>query len=327
METRQFGKTDMQVSVLGFGGSEIRGASVADVEQLLGSAFDSGVNVIDTGECYGDSEDLIGRAVASRRSNYFLFTKCGHAVGDELPAVPEWDPRLLEASIERSLRRLRTDHLDLLQLHSCSLDVLRKGDVIKVLEKAKREGKTRYIGYSGDNEDARYAIHTGAFDTLQTSVSIADQQPATLTLPSALEKGMDVIAKHPIANAAWTKEEMPESEYAYPYFKRLQSLAYDFLHGPAGRGDGHRWDTKPGPLDCQRPPARWRPAAARSGRGYPRPLAGSRGAGLVWAGLAHGDGSYPFCLRLSLGAEKRPLPLSRGRGRFVRVSFSLKNLC
>ena len=233
METRQFGKTDMQVSVLGFGGSEIRGASVADVEQLLGSAFDSGVNVIDTGECYGDSEDLIGRAVASRRSNYFLFTKCGHAVGDELPAVPEWDPRLLEASIERSLRRLRTDHLDLLQLHSCSLDVLRKGDVIKVLEKAKREGKTRYIGYSGDNEDARYAIHTGAFDTLQTSVSIADQQEIDFTLPAARQLGMGIIAKRPLAEAVWLRESVAKNAYAYPYWERLQTLNYNFLHGDA----------------------------------------------------------------------------------------------
>ena len=233
METRQFGKTDMQVSVLGFGGSEIRGASVADVEQLLGSAFDSGVNVIDTGECYGDSEDLIGRAVASRRSDYFLFTKCGHAVGDELPAVPEWDPRLLEASIERSLRRLRTDHLDLLQLHSCSLDVLRKGDVIKVLEKAKREGKTRYIGYSGDNEDARYAIHTGAFDTLQTSVSIADQQEIDFTLPAARQLGMGVIAKRPLAEAVWLRESVAKNAYAYPYWERLQTLNYNFLRGDA----------------------------------------------------------------------------------------------
>lgn len=229
METRQLGKTDMQVSVLGFGGVEIDGASLADVEQLLGSALDAGINVIDTAECYGDSEDLIGRAMASRRSDYFLFTKCGHADGDELPDYPEWDPRLLTASIERSLRRLRTDHVDLLQLHSCSLDVLRKGDVIKVLEKAKREGKTRYIGYSGDNEDARYAIHTGAFDTLQTSVNIADQQEIDFTIPAAREKDMGIIAKRPIAESVWLQENPEKSDYAYPYWERLQTLKYDFL--------------------------------------------------------------------------------------------------
>ena len=233
METRQFGKTDMQVSVLGFGSSEIRGASPSDIEQLLNTALDAGVNVLDTAACYGNSEDLIGRAVASRRSDYFLFTKCGHNVGDELPDYPDWDPRLLEASIERSLRRLRTDHVDLLQLHSCSLDVLRKGDVIKVLEKAKREGKTRYIGYSGDNEDARYAIHTGAFDTLQTSVSIADQQEIDFTLPAARERGMGIIAKRPIAEAVWLHETLDKNAYAYPYWERLQTLNYDFLKSGA----------------------------------------------------------------------------------------------
>jgi aryl-alcohol dehydrogenase-like predicted oxidoreductase len=233
METRQFGKTDMQVSVLGFGGSEIRGAEPSSVEQVLNTALDAGINVIDTAACYGNSEDLIGRAVSSRRNDYFLFTKCGHAVGEDLPDLPDWDPRLIEASIERSLRRLRTDHLDLLQLHSCSIDVLRKGDVIKVLEKAKREGKTRYIGYSGDNENARYAIDTGAFDTLQTSVSIADQQGIDFTVPKAEERGMGIIAKRPIANSAWLSKTLAKDAYGYPYWERLQMLDYDFLKGSA----------------------------------------------------------------------------------------------
>lgn len=234
METRQFGKTDMQVSILGFGGSEIRGSSLTDVEQLLGSALDAGLNVIDTAACYGDSEELIGKAVAQRRSDYYLFTKCGHAVGEELPDLPDWDPRLIEASIDRSLRRLRTDHIDLIQLHSCSLDILRRGDVVKVLQKARGAGKVRYIGYSGDNEDARYAIRMDVFDSLQTSINIADQQGIDFTLPMAQERNMGIIAKRPIANAAWLYPSMEKSAYGYPYLERLQTLRYDFLQsGPA----------------------------------------------------------------------------------------------
>lgn len=230
METRQFGKTDMQVTVLGLGGSELRGSSLTDAERLLGNALDTaGINVIDTAECYGDSEDLIGRAAASRRGDYYLFTKCGHAVGEELPALPDWDPRLLEASIDRSLRRLRTDHVDLLQLHTCSLDVLRHGEVIQVLEKAKRMGKTRYIGYSGNNEDARYAIRTDAFDVLQTSVNIADQQEIDFTLPMAIERKMGIIAKRPVANVAWIYDEVEPSAYHYQYWERIKKLQYGFL--------------------------------------------------------------------------------------------------
>jgi aryl-alcohol dehydrogenase-like predicted oxidoreductase len=80
VETRQFGKTDMRVSVLGFGGAEIgfEHATPGIVSRLLGDALDAGLNVIDTAECYYDSEELIGQALADRRRQFYLFTKCGH---------------------------------------------------------------------------------------------------------------------------------------------------------------------------------------------------------------------------------------------------------
>ena len=230
MEKRVLGKTDMHVSVLGFGGSEIGygQAAVETVERLLGGALDAGLNVIDTAECYVTSEELIGRAVSGRRADYYLFTKCGHAAGIDLP---DWDARLLEQSIERSLKRLRTDHLDLLQLHSCSEEVLRQGDVIEVLRRARDAGKTRYIGYSGDSRAALYAVECGAFDTLQTSVNIADQESLELTLPHARARGLGVIAKRPIANAVWKNDARPGDPYVQPYWDRLQKLDYQFLRG------------------------------------------------------------------------------------------------
>src|SRR5438445_5968069 len=107
MQHRKLGKTDMDVSVLGFGGSEIgyQGVSARTVAKLLGSALDAGLNVIDTAECYDDSEVLIGKAVGARRRDFFLFTKCGHAGGW---GRADWRLDGLLKSIERSLKRLGT---------------------------------------------------------------------------------------------------------------------------------------------------------------------------------------------------------------------------
>jgi aryl-alcohol dehydrogenase-like predicted oxidoreductase len=137
---------------------------------------------------------------------------------------------LLLNSIERSLKRLKTDCVDLVQLHSCSEQELRKAAVIDALNQARDRGYTRYIGYSGDSRAAQYAVDCGAFDTLQTSLSIADQEALDLTLPRAIEKNMGVIAKRPLANFAWVNGSRPPRDgYAYPYWERLQKLKYDFL--------------------------------------------------------------------------------------------------
>jgi aryl-alcohol dehydrogenase-like predicted oxidoreductase len=228
MEKRKYGNTDLNVSVLGFGGAEIgfEGASESDVDKLLGSALDAGLNVIDTAECYKTSEELIGKTVSHRRSDYYLFTKCGHASGLDLP---DWDPAMLEMSIDRSLKRLQTDYVDVIHLHSCSEELLRKGDVIDVLRRAKEKGKTRYIGYSGDHQAALYAVQCGAFDSLETSVNIADQEAVSLTIPEAVKRGMGVVAKRPVANVAWRTTEKPDNAYLHAYWERLQKLQYEFL--------------------------------------------------------------------------------------------------
>jgi len=232
MQYRSFGKTGLNVSVLGFGGSEIgeQGVSQKVAGSILGGALDAGINVIDTAECYADSEALIGKAIGHRRGDYHLFTKCGHVTGalDHL-RYHEWDPRLIAKSIDTSLKNLRTDHVDLLQLHSCSEVRLRQGDVIRAVEEAKRAGKTRFIGYSGDSDDAICALESGAFDALQISVSIADQESIERVLPIARERGLGVIAKRPVANAVWMRTRVASSDYSREYWDRLKALEFDFL--------------------------------------------------------------------------------------------------
>jgi aryl-alcohol dehydrogenase-like predicted oxidoreductase len=226
----------LEVSVLGFGGAEIgyEGAAASTVETLLNTALDAGLNVIDTAECYanGDSssEELIGQAIGHRRGDFHLFTKCGHSAG---LGLPDWDPRLLEASIERSLKRLRAEVLDLVQLHSCSEAILRQGDVIDALRRAREAGKVRFLGYSGDNDSARYAVECGAFDTLQTSISIVDQSAIDTTLPLARERNMGVIVKRPIGNAVWRHASRPDNGYVVTYWERLQALDYPFTRDGA----------------------------------------------------------------------------------------------
>ena len=233
MEMRQLGRTGMDISVLGFGGAEIgfEQASIDQTARLLGAALDAGLNVIDTAECYGSgetaSEQLIGQAVSHRRGEFFLFTKGGHRAGLE---HEDWTPELITAGIERSLKRLKTDYLDLVQLHSCGLTILQQGEVIAALQAARDAGKTRFIGYSGENEAAEYAVSCGAFDTLQTSINVADQRCLERWVKSAAEAGMGIIAKRPIANACWlwpTEDECPA--YSKPYWQRLETLAYEAL--------------------------------------------------------------------------------------------------
>jgi aryl-alcohol dehydrogenase-like predicted oxidoreductase len=230
MEKRKFGKTDMEVSVLGFGGAEIGydpDQNQDGVNRLLNSALDAGLNLIDTAAAYKTSEKLIGEAIGKRRKDFYLLTKCG-----ALDAFTryDWTKKGILETIETSLRNLKTDYLDVAQLHSCSSEILNRCEAIEGLLRAQEKGYTRYIGYSGDNEDAKTALEMDVFDAFQTSVSIADQMPIDGNIKLAAEKGLGIIAKRPIANAVWRHREKPVDSYHHGYWERIQKLKYPFLN-------------------------------------------------------------------------------------------------
>ncbi len=227
MEKKVLGKTGIEISRLGIGLSET-GFNLSEAEQqqasdVLNTALDQGINFLDTAACYDLSEEQIGNAVSHRRSEFVLATKAGHF----LPRGEgeDWTADVIHNSIDRSLRRMKTDHVDLLQLHSCTVEVLERGEVIEALQKVREAGKTRFIGYSGDNENAEWAVESGIFDTLQTSFNLVDQKARPNLLPGAESKGMGIIIKRPIGNAVWGSPHDPKPyehipSYTEEYFRR-----------------------------------------------------------------------------------------------------------
>ena len=231
MQKVQFGSTGFETSRLGVGLSEIGSFELSDQAQatnVLNTALDNGINFLDTSACYGISEELVGNGVSQRRDDYFLATKAGHiARGYEGEA---WTFQTVVDSIDRSLRLLQTDHVDVVQLHSCDIDVLEKGDAIRALQEAQQAGKTSFIGYSGDNESAHWAVDSGLFATLQTSYNLVEQRARTTgLLEKAIAKGMGTIIKRPIAGGVWGKSrpdaaDQTASNYNTPYLDRPKSV-------------------------------------------------------------------------------------------------------
>ncbi len=230
MQKRNFGKTGLKVSPLGFGAAPIGFLETerADALAVLNLLLDHGVNLIDTAACYPGSEIMLGDTIANRRDECILVTKAGHVVDGA--SGKEFSPQVITESIDRSLKRLRTDRLDVVLIHSCKKDLLEKGDALGALLKAKAAGKIRFAGYSGDNEAATYAAGLPGIEVIETSVNIADQVNIDSVLAAAAKHGHGVEAKRPIANAAWRSVDEQRGiykNYASEYKKRLTAMKLD----------------------------------------------------------------------------------------------------
>jgi aryl-alcohol dehydrogenase-like predicted oxidoreductase len=230
MRKSTFGKTGYPVSCLGFGGAPI-GLLKTDrdrVGEILRTLLDAGVNLIDTAAGYAGSEELIAAAVGHRRGEFVIVSKCGGLVPGVTGA--DWSAGLIAQTVDRSLANLKTDHLDVMLLHSCDLQTLKTGEALGALVRARDAGKIRFAGYSGDNEAAAYAAALPDIAVLETSISIADQVNIDNALPVARKHNVGVLAKRPIANAAWKpKSAQPGfyGDYAQPYHDRLAKMNLD----------------------------------------------------------------------------------------------------
>ena len=229
MEKVKFGDTGLEVARLGVGlaeiGSELTMSEIDQAAGVLNGALDAGINFLDTAASYGISEELIGKTVSSRREEYHLATKAGRNRGDG----DGWSYETISESIDRSLRRLQTDRVETVQLHSCGIEVLERGDAIRALQDAQDAGKTRFVGYSGDNEAAHWAVDSGMFQTLQTSFNLVEQRAySSGLLEKAAAAGMGVIIKRPIGGGSWGRAKSGEAgairAYDDEYFRRSAAM-------------------------------------------------------------------------------------------------------
>jgi aryl-alcohol dehydrogenase-like predicted oxidoreductase len=218
---RAFGKTGLEVSVLGFGAGHVGGDDLSEDQAgtLLNAVLDLGVTLIDTARGYGQSEERIGRHLAHRRNDFVLSTKGGYGVD----GVPDWTGEVIQRGIEQALRTMRTDRIDIFHLHSCPLETLQHEDILNALEEAKRQGQIRCIAYSGENDALEWAASSGRFDSLQCSVNLFDQRAIRRMYFGQL----GLIAKRPLANAPWQFRHQPVGQYAEVYWQRMVEMNLD----------------------------------------------------------------------------------------------------
>ncbi len=223
---RSYGNTGLRVSRLGLGAGQVGDGRLeeAHVERLLNEVLDLGITLIDTARGYGLSEERIGKYIAHRRAEYVLSTKIGYGV----EGVPDWTNQCVVAGVDRALGLLRTDHLDIVHLHSCPIETLERGEVIDALDRCVRDGKVRIAAYSGDNEPLEWALASGRFRGLMCSVNVFDQRAMDRVVAPAGQRGIGVIAKRPIGNAPWIHAERPGGNYCEQYWLRMKAMGLDF---------------------------------------------------------------------------------------------------
>ena len=194
--TRTLGRTQADVTILGYGAMELRGEprgpEIDDdtAGRLLNAVLDGGINLIDTSPDYGRSEELIGKHLGHRRDEFFLASKCGCLIEIPADAQPpyqhDYSPANVRADVEQSLRRLRTDRLDLVQVHmSPSVEQLRDNQTVETLQELRKEGKVRFIGMSGILPNLPGQIAMDVFDAFQIPYSAVQRDHEELITAAA----------------------------------------------------------------------------------------------------------------------------------------------
>ncbi len=229
MLKKQLGRTGLEVSQLGYGSMGIRGPRTWGVrvvsdeaaDRLLNAVLDAGINFIDTSPDYGHSEERIGRYISSRRGEFYLATKCGCAYvqhDDRLEIGHVWSKDVIRGNLETSLRRLRTDYVDVLQFHGGDAETLQRAGLIELLRSFRQQGLIRFIGVSSSLPHLPGLIGLGVFDTFQIPYSCLAPEHHDW-IAKAAATGAGIIIRGGIARGG------PDAEVQRPALSDIWSRA------------------------------------------------------------------------------------------------------
>ena len=242
MQQRKLGRTGAAVSEIGFGAWAIGGSwgdvSVEDAKGALHAALDNGVTFIDTADVYGDgrSEQIIADVLAERGGERpFVATKAGRRLS---PHVAEgYTKANLTAFVERSLRNLRVDCLDLVQLHCPPTPVFYQPDVFGAMDDLVAAGKIRHYGVSVEKvEEGLKAIEYPNVATVQIIYNIFRQRPATLFFAEAVRRDVGVIVRVPLASGLLTGKMSASTTFAADDHRAFNRAGESFDKGETFAG-------------------------------------------------------------------------------------------
>jgi len=232
---REYARTGRMLSVIGFGGIVVQDLPQDQANRVVADAVGQGVNYFDVSPNYGDAELKLGPALEPFRDQAFLACKTSKRTAEAA-----------QADLDESLRRLRTDHLDLYQLHALTdmakdVDVaFGAGGAIEVLDRARKQGRVRHVGFSAHNEQAALAaMDRYDFDSVLFPINYACWLRGGFgpsVVAAAREKGLATLALKALAQGKWDKDDPLRPQYRRCWYRpitdpRLAGLALRFTLG------------------------------------------------------------------------------------------------
>lgn len=219
MKYRTLGSTGLEVSVIGLGTWQFGGEWGIDftqneVDAILGTAKDAGINLIDTAECYGDhlSESLIGNSIKGNRDKWIVATKFGHHYHGFMDRTRHFDPEDVVKQLDDSLRSLRTDYIDIYQMHSGLDDEFQTEGLWEILQQQKEKGKILHLGLSISGNDNIFQTARAkdiGTETIQVVYSRLDREPEEAVLPQCQKDNLGVFARVPLASGLLSGKYKP----------------------------------------------------------------------------------------------------------------------